>query len=128
MEILLHNYVSIGDFKKYYENRPLRKVHTYLNDNLYRILARNCKHEYQRLLLQMTYQDLIRKCNKSYTYLNKSHEERVKDEYREFIDESKYGRIEFAARPLPLPRVRIATSDRNSFKYAPRRFPNGVGK
>lgn len=129
MKILLHNYVSIGNIEKYYESRPLKKFHPYINENAYKELLANCfKHEYHRLMVQLMYMDMLRKCTNSYSNIGRSNEEIVKDEYRKFIDESKYGRIEFGARPLPLPRVRITQSNGNTIKYAPRRFSNGVGK
>ena len=58
----------------------------------------------------------------------KSKQETFIDEYRKIIGENKYGRITIRNRQISIPRIQCTESNGNNIKYAPRRFPNDMGK
>jgi hypothetical protein len=96
----------------------------------FEMLLGNLKlYEYQRIMARNYYNYTASLWDSiHYSITRKSKQERVKDEYRKFIDENKYGRITVRNRQISIPRIQCTKSNGNNIKYAPRRFPNGLGK
>lgn len=55
-------------------------------------------------------------------------QELVRNEYRKFIEEGRFKRVEYRCGSLSIPRVQCTKSNGNSIKYASRRFPNDMVK
>ena len=55
-------------------------------------------------------------------------QEKIQNEYRKFIEENRYGRIEYRGREISIPRIQCAQSNGNNIKYASRRLLDDMGK
>ena len=92
--------------------------------------------QFQKELVKMYVQDLTQsnKNGRIYSYddiidsFTNRQQEKIEDEYRKFIEENRYGRIEYRRGEISIPRIQLTQSHGNNIKYASRRLLNDMGK
>ena len=93
--------------------------------------------EFQKTFEEMCIQEFnqVDKNNRIYTiyedirnlFINNQQEQIQDDEYRKFIEENRYGRIEYRGGEISIPRIQCAQSNGNNIKYASRRLLDDMG-